>query len=230
MSLFGRTAEDRAKLVLCVANDHRSAFFDDARLLAGDLRQRRAEVLHVVVVYGSNDAQHRLDDVRRVQASAKAGLDHGHINTSFGEVLQCHRRCDLEERTTDRCRGVHQRSCKPSDRIIVDHGPIHTDPFIEAADMGRGVHAYAIPCVLQDAGKHGTRRSFAVGASNVDDGISAFGMIDRIEQCGDAIQSGLDAVERHREELVEKRLDGHDCKLQRGKRQRPCDRLIAGAC
>ena len=65
-------------------------FGDDARLLARDLRDGVAEIIHVVHADGCDHGDGRVDDVGGVPASAKADFDDGHIDRSVGEGGEGH--------------------------------------------------------------------------------------------------------------------------------------------
>ena len=63
-----------------VARDERCAWAQDGELLAGDLELGVAQPLGVVESDRGENGHLRLEDVRRVEAAAEAGLDHAHFN------------------------------------------------------------------------------------------------------------------------------------------------------
>ena len=76
----------------------RDAGFDDARFVRGDLGEGGPEHPRVLVVERRDRRDGRVDDVGGVQEATQADFDHGHVARGGGEVVQGHRRRQLERR------------------------------------------------------------------------------------------------------------------------------------
>src|SRR5687768_17430298 len=72
----GEVGEQRTNGVVTFADDRGNAGLEDARLLRRNLLACLPEVLDVIDADGRHTRDYRMNDVRGVQASAEAGLDH----------------------------------------------------------------------------------------------------------------------------------------------------------
>ena len=160
--------EDGPCLGRSLANDHRRALFDDARLLARNLRQRVAQELYVVEADVGDDAQVGPDDVGAVQPSAQAHLDDGHIHPTVGKVAESHGGGQLEKRWVERLEEGTFFFYKVHDIFLRDGLSVHADAFAEVHQMGRRVEAHAVTTLLQDGGQGVRAGTLAVGARHVD--------------------------------------------------------------
>ena len=107
-----------------------------------------------------------IDDVGRIQTTAKTDLDDGdiHLRVDKGEV--CRQRAVFEKRQ----RHAFARRLDPLEkldqRLIEDRRAIDGDAFVVALQMRRGVGASTKPGVTGQRCQIGNRRSFAVGTPN----------------------------------------------------------------
>src|SRR5207302_9019854 len=79
------------------AADRRPARFDDARLLAGDAGERRAEHLHMIEADAGDDRGFGDNDVGRIEPAAEPDFDDGPVDLARREMEKAESARDLEE-------------------------------------------------------------------------------------------------------------------------------------
>ena len=84
-NIAARLPEDVEHARIVVRRQHDRAAMDDARFLAGDLANGRAEVLGVIETDRSDERGERADHVRRVETAAHADFEHHHLALRIGE-------------------------------------------------------------------------------------------------------------------------------------------------
>ena len=138
-----------------------------------------------------NDAQHRYDNVRRIQPSAQARFDHRHLDIALGEVVECHRRGHFEKRQPRFDHLVVIFVDEVHDLLLGDHLAVDPDPFAEIQQMGRRIEPCAVTGLLQDRGEQMRHGAFAVGARHMDREEVALRIAHRLAERGDAFQAGF---------------------------------------
>ena len=77
--------------------NHRHAVLDNPAFFSRNLTERIAQEGHVVVPYVRDNRNLRVDNVRRIEASPHAHLDHRYVNVRIAEVGKGHRRAHFEK-------------------------------------------------------------------------------------------------------------------------------------
>ena len=129
-----------------------------------------------------DDARHRSDHVRAVEAPAEPDLDDGQVHRRLSEVQQRQRDGGFEEAGADRFEGIAdpvERARQPRVRC---RGAIHTHPFVDAQEVWRGVEADAQPRCARDRGRQGCRGPLAIRPGHVDHGDRFLRVAERGKQ------------------------------------------------
>jgi hypothetical protein len=169
--------EDRLHLRRQRAGVDRGVVSEDGELLGRDLLERVAEPLGVVEADRREDGQLRRDHVRRVEAAAEAGLDHGDLDARLGEGDEGGGGEELE--LGDRALIVRGLAVggdgrllgpleRAGERILGDRPAPDPDPLTPVADVRRRVGAGADAVGLEQRRRHQRHRGLAVGADDVD--------------------------------------------------------------
>src|SRR6266404_7960992 len=140
----------------------------DTRLLARDRRDRVAEILLVIAADVGDHGDRRDDDVRRVEASAEADLEHLHLDALGGERDPREQRHHLE-RGEPAC-VVEVATQAPDafdDLVLGDRHAVNGDALAKRDQVRRRIEADAPPRGAHDRVEHRRRRALAVRAADV---------------------------------------------------------------
>ncbi len=170
---LGFALDGRAGFRLLPGEDRRNARLQDARLLGGDLVQRRTQEFRMVDRDRHDEAGERtLDHVGGIEPAAEADFQEQHVGWMARKEQKRRRGRDLEKR--DRILGVgplafHERV---GERLVADQpagAPVReAKPLVEAHEIGRGIDVNAVAGRLQHRAQEGDGRALAVGAGDVD--------------------------------------------------------------
>jgi hypothetical protein len=117
-------------------DDEGNSRLGDAGLLAGDLLETIAKILHMVPLDLGNAADQRMQDVGAVEPSSQTYLDHGHFDAPSREVSEGKRGRSLEEGGLPLQDRGQQPAGPHRDRILRNRYPIHLDALAEGDQMG----------------------------------------------------------------------------------------------
>src|SRR5665811_850412 len=141
----GTLDENLGNLRLLKAADDGRTGLDDARLLRGNVLQRRAEEPYVVKSYRCHDCYRGVDDVGGVPGATHAHLDNGHVEGCVGEGGVCDGHEDLEVRHSRRA--GRSRACVDDldegkhvfvgrdEPLSIDRVAVQRDPFADVVKV-----------------------------------------------------------------------------------------------
>ena len=152
---------------------------NDGRLLAGDGREGRAEVGLVVAIDAGQHGHGRDADRRRVEPATHPDLEDRDVHGLAREVVEGERRGRFEHRRVETGDERAQRVHAVHHGVRRDRLAVHTDPLAKGDQVGRGVEADTATGRLQHRGQQGRGRALAVGAADLRDRESLFGMAKR---------------------------------------------------
>ena len=190
------------------AYDDRSILLDDPGLLAGDPPERIAKKLRVIVADVRYHAEQRTDHVRRVEPSAHADLDDGHVDLPAREMVERHSRRDFEKRR------LHAPDRLPvpldvlDDLPLGDRLPVDTHALAEIFQMGRREQTGPVSGRRQRRGDQMRHGALAVGPGHMHAAEAAVRNARSLFQRDDAVEPrfiGAAAdVLKHRQRAIEK--------------------------
>jgi hypothetical protein len=191
-------------------------WFDDSRFFPGDSGDRLPEVFRVLEIDAGHDGDDSVDHVRGVHPSTHADLDHGDVHRAVSEILEGHRRRDLEERRViDRPgrghrpnRRLHARP-EPQHIFVRDRDAVHLDAFVEPDEVRRRVQADPVSCRLQGGGRIGAHRPLSVRPRHVQDLQVAVGIPQERKETTDVLQTELDPEPLEAVEVLQGRFVIH---------------------
>ena len=205
---LGALDENELRLHLTLAYDDRSIFLDDPGLLAGDPPERIAKKLRVIVADVRYHAEQRTDHVRRVEPSAHADLDDGHVDLPAREMVERHSRRDFEKRR------LHAPDRLPvpldvlDDLPLGDRLPVDTHALAEIFQMGRREQTGPVSGRRQRRGDQMRHGALAVGPGHMHAAEAAVRNARSLFQRDDAVEPrfvGAAAdVLKHRQRAIEK--------------------------
>ena len=124
-------------------HDDGAAGLDDARLLAGDVGERRPGELGVVEPDVGDHRNLRVDDVRRVPAAEHPDLDHADVDGDVGEPAERRRGDRLEVRRAhagDRL-DVGDAGDLLGEVVVADRLAVAPDALVDPLEVRAGVRA-----------------------------------------------------------------------------------------
>ena len=187
----GFSLEYAACFVRRFADDHRHAFFDDARFFAGDGCQRVAQQRRVVVTDVGDDAGAGRDDVRAVEPSAQTRFHYRDVAPAGGEVVERHGHGQLEKRRVNISARFEVFAREIEHGVAGYHFAVHPYALAEIDEVRRRVKPRFVAAPLQNGGKRVACRAFPVGACHVYGGVAAVGVPRKAVEGEAVVESGF---------------------------------------
>ena len=194
--------EDLGDVALLDRGDGDRAGLDDARLLGGDLLDRRAEQPRVVDRHRRHHGDLAVGHVGRVPRATEPDLDDGDVHGGVGErrVGEDHRHHEeVQGLAAGRHRAVvdelHHRLHLVVDLdqpLGVDRLATDGDPLAERVQVRRGEPTGRQAQRRQQRVDHPGRRRLAVGPGEVDDGVRALGVPEEVHDLAHRVERGVD--------------------------------------
>src|SRR4051812_41310529 len=131
----------------------------------------------MIVADGCDDGDDGRDGVRRIEASAHAGLEHNDLAGRAFEMPEGKRGGYLEEGGVriPRLGDLADSRYASGDFIVADHLAVHLDAFAVGDEVRGGEEAAAVTSCAQDRVDHRADGAFAVRARDVDDALRGRG-------------------------------------------------------
>lgn len=185
------------------ADDGRAPRFDDSNLLPGDILQRSAQVVLVVVVYARNNGDERLYNVRSIVAPSHADFNNGNVHCVAGKQRKCQGCGDLKERSANSIGFAQEPWQELYKRAIINRSATDLDALVETAEVRRRVQSDAVALRVECGRYQGTDAAFPVRTGDVDYGIAPVWVAEKPQEVLYAFQSRSDAEAVALEELVQ---------------------------
>ena len=188
-ALGGHGLDDRHGLALLGPAHHGRSRLHDAGLLAGDGAQGIPEQIGMVEPDAADHARlGGLDDVGGVQPPPEPHFQHHDIAAHGAEMLEGHRRHELELRRMIPARRLHGRGRRthrrngPGQLLARDVFPVHTDALLEAKDERAREQAHLVAGRLQHRGHIRAHRPLPVGTRHVHEAQLVLGAPQALQQ------------------------------------------------
>ena len=172
--------------VRVVRHDNYSCRMRNCKLLLRDLLDRVAEHLRVLEGDVRQQDDRRVDDVRRVEASAQPRLDDRHVHAGLGELGERGRGQRLELGRAELLRGL----ANPRDGPLERFG-ITIQPLVPARDVRRGVGACLQALGTEERGDRPGRGGLAVRPDHVDRREGTLRVSQRRQELPHAVEAEL---------------------------------------
>jgi hypothetical protein len=145
-------AEDGQNSGVIVRRQNDRATVDDASFFAGDLADRRAEELGVVVADGRDERGEGADDIRGIEAAAHPHFEHHDLASRFGEGDEGDQGQSFEICWQDfgALGSVAESSDGRAQRILADHRSVDHPALAQLDQMWRGVEARSVSRGVKD--------------------------------------------------------------------------------
>src|SRR5438309_8783606 len=146
----------------------------DASFFARDLRQRIAEEILVIKVDVGDHGDQGINNIRRIQPTAKTYFKYRQIDPGAGEVFESHGGEHFKKAGMPWQLTAFHQIMRAAFNAVIDDGKfgvadwllVDLDTLIHAQQVRRGIESGAIASRLHDAGERRRRGTFAVGAGD----------------------------------------------------------------
>ena len=210
----------RERLARLIGDDRRHLTLEDAGFLGGDQLKRVTEKLPMIDRDARDHTGERtFDHVRGIEPAAEPDFEQQHIGRIARKQKKCRGGFNLEH--GDRCVAIFGLTLGErfgqfgiADELAASL-PSKAKALVEPDQIGRRIDVHAFAGGFEHRPHEGDRRTFAIGAGNVDQGRQApFWIIESRKQSLDAAKRQVDALGMQRKQPRQDRVNGAGASLR----------------
>ena len=212
MLLLANLLKDGFHRRQATVNDSTAALFEDAGLCLRNLFNGIAQNIRMVKSDIGNDRNLRSRDyIGGIKFAPQTNLQHNHITLLALEVFEGNGTDQLEFRG-----GFFHGICQGLDIfrdghniLVADLLSVNLHPLVETVNVRGGIQSGSVSGFAQNGGGHGSGRTLAVGAGDVNIFQIVLGIAHFFQQCPNAVQTVNTAFPKYGMDVFDCFIDVH---------------------